>query len=145
MNVLEPAQNLQLYGLESYLLELIGFYHKGVYPNKILLSGQKGVGKSTLAYHLINYILSENEKFQYDIKNFKINPENSSFKTLQNNSNINLKIVDISFDKKLIDINQIRELIIDLNKSSFNNKPRFVLIDNIEFLNSNSINALLKI
>ena len=47
--------------------------------------------------------------------------------------------------KKNIDINQIRDLIVKLNKSSFNNKPRFVLIDNIEYLNINSINALLKI
>ena len=47
--------------------------------------------------------------------------------------------------KKIYDINQIRELISNLNKSSFNNKPRFILIDNIEFLNKNSINALLKI
>ena len=31
------------------------------------------------------------------------------------------------------------------NKSSFNNKPRFILIDNIENLNKNSVNALLKI
>ena len=31
-----------------------------------------------------------------------------------------------------------------MNKSSFNNKPRFILIDNIEFLNINSINSLLK-
>ncbi len=32
-----------------------------------------------------------------------------------------------------------------MNKSSFNEKFRFVLIDNIEFLNKNSVNALLKI
>jgi DNA polymerase-3 subunit delta' len=36
-------------------------------------------------------------------------------------------------------------LISTLNKSSFNNKPRLVLIDNIELLNINSVNALLKI
>ena len=36
-------------------------------------------------------------------------------------------------------------MILNLNKSSFNTKPRFVMIDNIEFLNKNSINALLKI
>ena len=47
--------------------------------------------------------------------------------------------------KKSIDINQIRELINNLNKSSFNSKERFVLIDNIEYLNVNSINALLKL
>ena len=32
-----------------------------------------------------------------------------------------------------------------INKSSFNNIPRFILIDNIEHLNKNSTNALLKI
>ena len=36
-------------------------------------------------------------------------------------------------------------MIITLNKSSFNTKPRLVLIDNIELLNINSVNALLKI
>ena len=54
-------------------------------------------------------------------------------------------IIDVNDGKKLIDIDQIRNLITKLNKSSFNNKPRFVLIDNINLLNINSINALLKI
>ena len=45
----------------------------------------------------------------------------------------------------MIDINQIRELLSSLQKSSFNNKPKFILIDNTEFLNVNSINALLKV
>ena len=31
------------------------------------------------------------------------------------------------------------------NKSCFNNMPRFILIDNIENLNKNSVNALLKL
>ena len=47
--------------------------------------------------------------------------------------------------KKTIDIVQIRGLISKLNKSSFNNNDRFIIIDNIENLNVNSINALLKI
>ena len=46
--------------------------------------------------------------------------------------------------RKKIDIHQIRNLITNLNKSSFNQKPRIVLIDNLELLNINSINALLK-
>ena len=46
--------------------------------------------------------------------------------------------------KKKIDIDKIRNLINNLNKSSFNSKPRFILIDNIEYLNLNSTNALLK-
>ena len=47
-------------------------------------------------------------------------------------------------DKRNIEINQIRELINFCNKSSLNDKPRFVLIDNLEFMNLNSNNALLR-
>ena len=42
------------------------------FPNKIILSGEKGIGKCTLAYHLINYTLSLNEDHSYDSKNYKL-------------------------------------------------------------------------
>lgn len=142
---LNPSNQTNLYGLENNLIELINLYKKNKLPNKILLSGQKGIGKSTLAYHLINFILSENEDSSYDLENFVINENNKSFKLIKNSTSQNFFLVDINDDKKVIDINQIRSLINILNKSSFNSKPRFVLIDNIEFLNTNSINALLKI
>ena len=145
MNHIYPINQTKLYGLEKFINELIQLENSKNLPNKILLSGQKGLGKSTLAYHFINYVLSKKEEYPYDIKNFEINNQNHSFKTISNKSNINFTLIDISHEKKFIDINQIRNLIINLNKSSFNNKPRFILIDNIEFLNVNSINALLKI
>ena len=145
MNDLRPINQIKLIGLDNYFLELFEFYENGNFPNKLLLSGQKGLGKSTLAYHFINFVLSKNENHKYDITNFEIDPENYSFKTIINKSNTNLIVIDISPDKKNIEISQIRDLIANLNKSSFNNKPRFVLIDNIEFLNNNATNALLKI
>ena len=145
MNELEASNQQKLFVLSKDLLELIRLYKLNIYPNKLLLSGQKGIGKSTLAYHFINYALSEKEDFKYDVENFEINCESSTFKTILNKSNNNLTVIDIDTEKKNIDINKIRKLIINLNKSSFNEKPRFVLIDNIEFLNTNSINALLKV
>ena len=141
---LEPINQIKLFGLDKYFIELVYLYKKDNFPNKLLLSGIKGSGKSTLAFHLINYILSKDEKFNYILNDFQINPENKSFKTVINQSNPNLKIIDIKNNKKSIDINQIRELIINFNKSSFNNKPRFILIDSVEFLNINSVNGLLK-
>ena len=145
MNLLKPINQQKLFGLNNYILELVRLDNLNIYPNKLLLSGSKGIGKSTLAYHFINYVLSKNEEHQYDLDNFKINSNSSIFKTILNRSNTNLIVIDVSPDKKFIDINQIRKLISNLNKSSFNNKPRFVLIDNIDLLNVNSINALLKI
>ena len=145
MSYLEPINQTKLYGLEKYFTELVNFYKNGNYPNKIIFSGQKGIGKATLAFHFINYVLTINDEKKYDTESYQINSESSEFKTINNKSNTNLITIDVNEDKKSIDINQIRELIINLNKSSFNKKPRFVLIDNIELLNINSINALLKI
>ena len=142
---LNPVSQLFLYGHHSEFNNFINLYKKKKLPNKILLSGEKGIGKSTLGYHIINYILSIDEDDSYDVKNFIINPDNKSFKLILNKSNTNFILIDIEEDKKNIDINQIRNLISTLNKSSFNTKPRFVLIDNIELLNTNSVNALLKI
>ena len=142
---LSPSTQINLFGLKKYFLELSNLFDQNKFPNKILLSGEKASGKCTLAYHLINYILSKDEEFAYDRKNFLINEENKSYKLIQNKSNPNFNLIDISEDKKFIDINQIRDLISNMNKSSFNEKIRFVLIDNIEFLNKNSVNALLKI
>ena len=142
---LKPSKNIQLYGMNFFFHEIISLYNKKKLPTKILLSGKKGLGKSTLAYHFINYIFSEKENFMYDMNLFKIDKENKSFKLIQNNSHPNFYLIDLLDEKKNIDINQIREMISYTNKSSFNDIPRFILIDNIENLNKNSINALLKI
>ena len=142
---LDPSTQTSLFEHKEIFIQFSKLYKNENLPNKILLSGEKGIGKSTLAYHLINFVLSENEECPYDLESNKINPENKSHKLILNKSNPNFYLIDVADDKKNIDINQIRELIINLNKSSFNEKKRFVLIDNIELLNVNSINALLKI
>ena len=142
---LKPSENTQLYGLNHLFNEITNLHKKEKMPNKILLSGKKGLGKSTLAYHIINYILSDNEEFKYDSNKLTINKDNRSFKLLQNNSHPNFYVIDLLKDKKNIDVTQIRTMIAYTNKSIFNNMQRFILIDNIENLNKNSVNALLKI
>ena len=139
--------NLQtkLYELNDNLMEFINLYEKRKLSNKILITGNKGIGKSTLVYHFINYIFSKDEDHSYDLKNNLIQSENRSFKLFQNNSHPNIYNIRILDDKKNIEINQIREMINYANKSSFNDKPRFVIINNVEELNTNSLNALLKI
>ena len=143
--ILKPIYQKNLYGLDYFFHNFVKLYQKNNLPNKILISGDEGLGKSTLAFHLVNYVLSKDEDLSYDIKNLQINQENKSYKLTINASNPNLTLVDSLNDKRGIDINQIRDLISNLNKSSFNNKERFVIIDNIEKLNKNSVNALLKI
>ena len=140
----DPINQTELHGLNDYFNKFKSLYDNSKLPSKILISGPKGIGKFTLALHLINYILSSDEDFKYDVKNLKINKENRTFKLIKNNSSPNLYLIDALADKKSIEIGQIRDLINFCNKSSLNNKPRFILIDNIETMNLNSNNALLK-
>ena len=68
---LNPINQTSLFSLDNYLLEFIELYKKKKLPTKILLSGDKGLGKSTLAFHLVNYILSIDEEHPYIINEFK--------------------------------------------------------------------------
>tara|TARA_B100000902_G_C26619881_1_gene579256 strand:- start:32 stop:415 length:384 start_codon:yes stop_codon:yes gene_type:complete len=121
---LSPSTQTDLFEYKEIFYQLSELYKIDNLPNKILLSGEKGIGKSTFAYHFINFVLSENEENSYDYENNKIYSENRSYKLIQNKSNPNFYPIDVLEDKKNIDINQIRELIINLNKSSFNKKKK---------------------
>ena len=119
---LKPSNQLNLYGLDDYFQEFVELYNINKLPSKILLTGSKGIGKSTIAYHLINFVLSKNEDHPYDLTNYKINLENKSFKLLQNNTCPNFILIDVPFEKKMIDITedfkwvtlkQIKELILE--------------------------------
>ena len=70
MNI-DPANQTKLYGHDVHIYSLLKLHKKNQLPNKILFSGEKGIGKSTLAYHLINCILSYEENGTYDLKNLK--------------------------------------------------------------------------
>jgi len=144
MNI-KPSENTILYGMNIFFHEIAELYNKGKMPNKVLITGKKGIGKSTLAYHIINYVLSQDEDNKYNVKKLHINIDNRTYKLIQNKSHQNFYLIDLIDEKKNIDIAQIREMITYINKSTFNNMSRFILIDNVENLNKNSINAMLKI
>ena len=51
---LRPIENTELYGMDIFFNEFSDLYNKRKLPTKILLTGKRGQGKSTLSYHLIN-------------------------------------------------------------------------------------------
>tara|TARA_Y100000590_G_scaffold467049_1_gene644472 strand:+ start:3534 stop:4472 length:939 start_codon:yes stop_codon:yes gene_type:complete len=140
-----PKIQTKIYGLKKNLNEIINLFNADKFPNKILLSGPKGIGKSTMAYHFINYVFSKNETYSYNLQLNEINVSNKSFKLIEKGSHPNFYLIDLDNDKKNIEISQIRKMIEYTNKSSFNNLPKLILIDNVENLNKNSINSLLKL
>ena len=140
-----PVNQLKLHGLDIFFNEIISLVNNKKLPNQILLSGQEGVGKSTLAFHIINYILSKKEENPYMLDAKSINNKNRSYNLIKNGSHPNFYSVDLVDDKKNIEISQIRSMIEYTNKSTFNEDKKIILINKAENLNSNSLNSLLKI
>lgn len=119
-------------------------YINGKLPQTILFTGEKGIGKLNVAYHLINFILSKDEDNEYCITTNKINSNNRTYNLLLKNIHPNLFLISLKDKKKNIDIEQIKNMKNFLNITSFSNKPKIVLIDGSEYLNLSSSNSLLK-
>ena len=83
--IIEPENQLKLYGYKNYFDSFAKLFEYGNLPNSILLSGPKGLGKSTFSYHFINYMLSKDQQKNYSIEKFIIDENNLNYKLLSNN------------------------------------------------------------
>tara|TARA_Y100000591_G_scaffold263630_1_gene236795 strand:+ start:228 stop:1082 length:855 start_codon:yes stop_codon:yes gene_type:complete len=117
---------IKIIGFEKIKEKFINLNKKNLIPTKIIFSGNEGIGKFLLAKDFANSIYCN----QIKKKNSNLNP--------------NLLIIEKDKDKKFIEISKIREMIKYINHSSFNNDKRIILIRDVETLNINSTNALLK-
>ena len=144
MESVSAKNQLNLFGYEKYFEFFVKLFEKKEMPNSILLSGLKGLGKSTFAYHIINYLLSRDEEKKYSIKNLAIDKDNSSYKLLNTNIHPNFFLIENKSLEKDIKIEQIRSLKKFLNKTTYSKDLKIIMIDNAEYLNLNASNALLK-
>ena len=140
-----PSKQYEIFGHENILNELINLYDNDRLPNKILLSGKKSIGKSTLAFHFINYIFSQEEDYKYNVSKYTIHPNNKSNILVNNNIHPSLFRIFLKDDRKSIEISDIRNLINFTNLSNLTNQKKIILIDDVEYLNVSAINALLKV
>ena len=136
--------SFKLIGYKNLFNHFVDLESNNKLPSKILLSRQEGIRKSTFVYHFINYLFSKNDQYQYSVNDFLINVENSNFKQVNSGAHPNLFLIENSPDETEIKIDKIRSLLKFLSKTTYKQDLKIVLIDNAEFLNINSSNALLK-
>jgi len=139
-----PKNQVHLFGYEYYFNSFINLFQKNKLPNTILLTGLEGSGKATFAYHFVNYLLSYNEKNEYSVENFTINLDNKSYKNLCNNTHPNFSLLENDTFGEDIKIDNVRNTLKFLNKSTYSSNVKIVLIDSADRLNVHSSNALLK-
>ena len=110
-------------------------------PKTLMLTGNKGEGKSTIVNHLMYYFF---DKINYNEKENTYNNNSIFYNQFFENLYPNIIYLNGS-DYKNIKIDDIREIKKKLNKSPINNNKRFIILDDVETFNVNSLNALLKI
>lgn len=130
---------IKLYGLNKYFIDLVKLIEIGRLPKVLMLTGKKGQGKFTLTHHLLSYFF---DKKHYDLKQSIILENNKIFLNIKENTNPN--IIYYKCADKNVKIEDIRKLRTNLQKSSMNNLNRFIIFDDVEGLNENCVNALLK-
>ena len=140
---LDPLNSTQLISMNEDFTEMVDLFNLKKFPKVLLLNGKKGVGKFTLVFHFLNYIFTQNEKNSYDLKTKSINIKSFFYNQLLTRTNQDVLFIKAE-ENKNIKIEEIRDLKNLLSSSSLSENPRFIVIDEVEFINENSVNALLK-
>lgn len=137
----DAKKTLNLFGLNEYFNFIKNLYIKKKLPNVLMLSGKKGSGKSTLINHLMFFVFDKNN---YNEKSNMLEGNSTFHYHFINNIYANIIYLSGS-DFKNIKIEDIRNLKKKIFQSSISDKPRFIIFDDVELFNNNSLNALLKI
>lgn len=136
-----PKKTLKLVELKKNFDFLDNLYQKEKFPKVLLLTGNKGEGKFSLVSHFMHYIY---DKPNYNFKENIILKEGIFHKQFLNDIYPNIIYLNgISFEK--IKIEDIRNLKSQLSRRPINENKRFIILDDVEIFNMNSLNALLKL
>ncbi len=167
-----PQNNNYLLGQEEAENTFLQAWKNNTLHHAWILSGEKGIGKATLAYRIARFLLcaDSNKKQQYTSLN--ISPDNPIFQQVANGSHPDLMVLERDYtetDKRkiisairkgeamddeelsnlkksaFIRVDDVRKVNDFLAKTSFNDGWRVVIIDSADDMNKSAANALLKI
>tara|TARA_A100001015_G_scaffold104163_1_gene115589 strand:+ start:1869 stop:2804 length:936 start_codon:yes stop_codon:yes gene_type:complete len=133
--------SLKLFNLKENFSFITHLHSKQNLPKVLMFSGKKGSGKSTLINHFLYSIFDLNN---YDKETLSISEKSSFLREFQNNIFPNIIYIN-GADYKSVEIEEIRNLKKLILQSPISKGDRFIIFDDIELFNHNSLNALLKI
>ena len=137
----EAKNTNKLFGLEKDFNFLINLHKLNKLPKILLFSGRKGSGKSTLINH---FLFSIFDIQNYDLKKRSLSITSNFFNQFKNDIFSNIIYINGS-NFKSVKIDDIRNLKKEILNSTIINKERFIILDDVELFNKNSLNAMLKI
>lgn len=157
-----PRENALLFGHEAIEKTLLDLHNAERFPHGIILSGPRGIGKSTLAFRLARFLLSrtvsdpnqnsmfDNETPQAKAETLALDPDQPDFRRVASGGHPDLITIERALDtkgqpKSTLDVGQLRKVAPFLRMTASAGGWRVVIIDDADMMNRNAQNALLKI
>ncbi|MFZ4541436.1 MAG: DNA polymerase III subunit delta' [Rickettsiales bacterium] len=166
-----PRENPRLIGHDVAAQRFIEEFEQGKPHHAYLISGVKGIGKATVAYHFARYILSHGAQTAKqeeapsmslfgeaeptpkatETQSLHMDPESSLFRRIAASSHTDLLSVSPAYDakkhveKNIISVDDARKVPEFLSLTPAEGLWRVVIVDAVDQLNINAANALLKI
>ena len=136
----EAKKTSKLFGLKKDFDFISSLYLNKKLPRVTMISGNKGSGKSTLINHFLFSIFDKNN---YNREKNIFTESSLLYKQLQSDIFPNIIYINGSYFEK-VKVEDIRNLKNKIYQSTILDKYRFIIFDDIELFNINSLNALLK-
>lgn len=153
-----PRENPDLVGHETVEKLILADFNAGRMPHAVILAGQEGIGKATLAYRLARFLLSQGQDTGVSlfgdaapVESLYLSPDHPVFRRVASGGHADLLTIEREFDEKKgrfkneISVDAARAVAPFLRKTAAEGGWRVVIVDGAEYLNNNSQNALLKI
>ncbi len=158
---LHPSQTLKLFGHADAEAKLLKAYNSDRLHHAWIISGEKGLGKATLAYMFSRFLLTRpdddagsglfgEDLATDDATSLYVEPEHPMMARLLAGGHGNIRIVSRKYDEKKkkipkdIGVDQVRSLANFFNKTAAEKGWRIAIIDSVDELTRNAANALLK-
>lgn len=149
MTITEPRLQHHCVGHEAIERQLLEAWQRGVIPHSMLFCGAKGIGKATLAYRLVRFMLSggQSEASMFGPTDLSVDPDSPVVRRIEGGSHGDFMVLepDDSTATPTIKVDAVRKIQHFLSLTPSENPWRVVLIDSVDEMNPNAANALLKV
>lgn len=159
--LLPPREAVRCLGHENVEQTLLSLINSGAMPHALIFSGQKGIGKSTMAYRLTRYLLkhgtpdtAQDSMFDdapTEAKSLDVAADDPTFSKVVSGGHPDLLTIERPMDAKKgtrknnVDVETARKVAPFLRMTASNGGWRVVVIDDADTMNRNAQNAMLKI
>lgn len=146
----EPAENPLLVGHDEEASRLAAAYRSGKLHHALILSGPRGVGKATFAFHLAHHLLKYPDRGTAPETLAGREPDSALHRMIASGAHPGVLYLTRPLNEKTkafrsaVTVEEIRRVNRFLSMTSHDGGYRIVIIDPADDMNSNAANALLK-